>query len=210
MNDITNGQRPSRKEREVAWRKAEIVKAAAQLFVSKGYEATSLQEIAEASEFSVGTLYNFFENKEDLYFAVLEEEMASFYHRAEAGIAAVEGPRAKLEAFAAAYFDYVVEKSDTVKRFWQEMGGFAWAVKERLFERLQKSGYLPLRLLIPIFEEARMQGITDDVEPKQQAIVFRTMCFAYFFQWLMSDEKTDLASFDQVVVERFLNGFGRR
>jgi AcrR family transcriptional regulator len=38
-----------------------------------------MQAIAEASEFSVGTLYNFFRNKDDLYRALLSEKVAQFH-----------------------------------------------------------------------------------------------------------------------------------
>lgn len=57
----------SRKERERLHHKQEILETALRLFSAKGFHAVSMQEIAEASEFAVGTLYNFFENKEELF-----------------------------------------------------------------------------------------------------------------------------------------------
>ncbi len=57
----------SRKERERRRHKQEILETALRLFSAKGFHAVSMQEIAEASEFAVGTLYNFFENKEELF-----------------------------------------------------------------------------------------------------------------------------------------------
>jgi TetR/AcrR family transcriptional regulator len=57
----------SRKEREKLRHKKEILSAALKLFSDKGFHNVSMQQIAEASEFAVGTLYNFFENKEALF-----------------------------------------------------------------------------------------------------------------------------------------------
>ena len=60
----------SRREREKTAREAEIIAAAEKLFYEKGFENTSMDEIARASEFTKRTLYQYFINKEDLFFAV--------------------------------------------------------------------------------------------------------------------------------------------
>jgi len=210
MSETSDTQKLSRREREAAWRKQEIVEAASKLFVSRDYEETSLHDIAEASEFSVSTLYNFFENKEDIYFAVIEAELADLNGLARDAMSQVVGPGEKLQAFASAYFGYVLKKKEAVLKFWQEIGGFAWAVKERLHKRLQESGMLPLALLVPVIDDAKASGVTRDIDATEQAIVFRLMCLSYLFMWFRSGEKTDLVSFAPVVVERFLDGFGRR
>ncbi len=57
----------SRKERERLHHKKEILDTALQLFSENGFHNVSMQQIAEASEFSVGTLYNFFNSKEALF-----------------------------------------------------------------------------------------------------------------------------------------------
>lgn len=67
----------SRKERERNFRRQEIINAATKLFAEKGFEHTTLDEIAEASEFGKGTIYNYFENKEEIYLAIVEEVLDS-------------------------------------------------------------------------------------------------------------------------------------
>lgn len=57
----------SRKEREKLRHKEEILAAALKLFSDKGFHNISMQQIAEESEFAVGTLYTFFESKEALF-----------------------------------------------------------------------------------------------------------------------------------------------
>ena len=63
----------SRKEHEQKLHKDLIIKAAAQIFAEKGYEKTTLDEVAHLAEFSKGSLYNYFDNKEDLFLTTLEE-----------------------------------------------------------------------------------------------------------------------------------------
>ncbi|MBN2593400.1 MAG: TetR/AcrR family transcriptional regulator [Sedimentisphaerales bacterium] len=62
----------TRKEREKLRHKKEILSAALKLFSERGFHNVSMQQIAEASEFAVGSLYNFFASKEALF-----EELAN-------------------------------------------------------------------------------------------------------------------------------------
>ena len=57
----------TRKERERLQHRQEILDTAIKLFSERGFHNVSMQQIAEASEFAVGTLYNFFESKEALF-----------------------------------------------------------------------------------------------------------------------------------------------
>ena len=57
----------SRKERERVQRKEAILDAAMRVFERKGYQATSMGEIAKEAEFSKGTLYLYFDSKFGLF-----------------------------------------------------------------------------------------------------------------------------------------------
>lgn len=57
----------TRKEREREFKKHEILDAAIEIFAHKGFYSTTLDEIAEKSEFGKGTIYNYFANKEEIY-----------------------------------------------------------------------------------------------------------------------------------------------
>lgn len=63
-------QKLSRRQRERQTREAEIIMAAEKIFYQKGYDDASMDEIAKEAEFTKKTLYQYFVNKEDLYFAV--------------------------------------------------------------------------------------------------------------------------------------------
>jgi AcrR family transcriptional regulator len=59
-----------RKEREKQQRREEIIQAAETVFFSKGFEKSTMDDIAEHAELSKGTLYIYFKSKEDLHMAV--------------------------------------------------------------------------------------------------------------------------------------------
>ncbi|MBN2169772.1 MAG: TetR/AcrR family transcriptional regulator [Candidatus Krumholzibacteriota bacterium] len=60
-----------RKERELARHRREVIAAAEKLLSDRPYHAISIQDIAQAAEFSVGYLYKLFPSKEDIYKAVI-------------------------------------------------------------------------------------------------------------------------------------------
>jgi TetR/AcrR family fatty acid metabolism transcriptional regulator len=66
------GGRPARRERQMAARLEQILDAAAHLFAERGFHRTTTKDIAEAADVAEGTLYNYFETKNDLLFAILE------------------------------------------------------------------------------------------------------------------------------------------
>lgn len=68
-------KRAPRWERRKETRPSELTAAALALFVEKGYAATKLDEIASRAGVSKGTLYLYFDSKEDLFKAVIREAM---------------------------------------------------------------------------------------------------------------------------------------
>lgn len=67
---------PERGQRRRFDRTAIIVDTAAELFRSKGYDATSLQDIADEVGILKGSLYHYIDTKEDLLFAIIERNHA--------------------------------------------------------------------------------------------------------------------------------------
>ncbi len=59
-----------RKEREKEQRRQDIIDAAEKVFFSKGIIESTMDDVAEQAELSKGTLYLYFQSKDELYFAV--------------------------------------------------------------------------------------------------------------------------------------------
>lgn len=62
-----------RRKREKHLRRQTILRAAEILFARNGYRKTRIEDIADQAEVSVGTVYGYFQNKEDLLVTVLDE-----------------------------------------------------------------------------------------------------------------------------------------
>ena len=61
----------SRKERERLAREQTIIDAAERMFRERGFDETSMDDIASLAEFTKRTVYQYFASKEDLYYAVV-------------------------------------------------------------------------------------------------------------------------------------------
>lgn len=74
--------RPRKRRKEA--RPAELTAAALSLFVEKGFAATRLEDIAERAGVSKGTLYLYFDGKEALFKAVIQEGILPVVSETEA------------------------------------------------------------------------------------------------------------------------------
>ncbi len=72
----------SRREQNKAEKRGRIIAAARALFAHKGFEATTSQQIAEAADVGVGTLFLYAKTKDDLLILVFRQEMIELVERA--------------------------------------------------------------------------------------------------------------------------------
>ncbi len=59
--------------------KKKLIEVARQLFAKKGVENTTMNDIAEASQYGRRTLYTYFKNKSDIYKTVIQSELENLY-----------------------------------------------------------------------------------------------------------------------------------
>lgn len=88
-------QRPPRQRRKEA-RPSELTAAALELFVEKGFAATRLDVVAGRAGVSKGTLYLYFDSKEALFKAVVEDAVVPLLQAAKLEIALFKGSSADL------------------------------------------------------------------------------------------------------------------
>jgi AcrR family transcriptional regulator len=79
-------------------RPAEIIAAALDVFTTRGFSATRLDDVAARAGISKGTLYLYFRNKEDLFKAMVRETLVPNIALAEERLAGVQGDTAVLLA----------------------------------------------------------------------------------------------------------------
>lgn len=96
MQEVETGRR-SLKERQRQEREDLILQVAEGVLMEKGYNDTSMDEIAIRVGIAKGTVYLHFARKEDLIFALFERTIMMFLHNVEEIMVSDGTPRAKLE-----------------------------------------------------------------------------------------------------------------
>jgi AcrR family transcriptional regulator len=95
------------RERQKADRDRRILKAASRLFREEGYDRTKMETIAAAAEVSIGTVYNYYQNKGDLLVAIVSMEVNEVLQAGAALIRQGAGEvTAAVEALTGIYLDH--------------------------------------------------------------------------------------------------------
>ena len=105
----------SRKERERQIRENEIIQAAENIFYSKGYTDASMDEIAKKAQFTKRTLYQYFENKEDLYFAVVLKGYQLLFKYLKSGFEKGDTGFMKIYYSCMEYYKFYIDFPDTLR-----------------------------------------------------------------------------------------------
>lgn len=88
-----------------------ILDAARELFLEKGYEHTSIRNIAEKIEYSPTTIYLYFKDKDSI-FLELHNEGFNILGQQMAVLATVEDPMERLKAMGRIYIQFARENPD--------------------------------------------------------------------------------------------------
>lgn len=96
-------------------RRAHLIQAARHMFASKGFDATSMDDIAHEAGITKPILYKHFESKHAMYIAVLEEHLSDLIGRLWVALSTDPDPRERLRAGFEAYFEFVEQRPDGFK-----------------------------------------------------------------------------------------------
>ncbi len=102
----------SRREREKRRLREEVIGAAAELFSARSYEKTSVQQIAEKAEISVGTIYNLFEGKDSIFEGMLVMIGENINSEVEDIVNSVSDPVERIRSVMNTYLDFCLKYKD--------------------------------------------------------------------------------------------------
>ncbi len=105
----------TRRERERQIREADIITAAEKVFILKGYEDSSMDEIAKEAQFTKRTLYQYFENKDELYLAVTLKVFKQFYASLRTAYDEKESGYTKIEKACTFFYQFFKENPGTLQ-----------------------------------------------------------------------------------------------
>jgi TetR/AcrR family transcriptional regulator len=99
----------ARREKEKLQRRNDILEAAEELFDEKGFESATIAEIARKTELSKGTIYLYFQSKDELLLAVCVKGIAGFREELEDAARRKRGLENKIKTVYLAYIEFFLE-----------------------------------------------------------------------------------------------------
>lgn len=144
-----------RKERHKEDLKKEILHAAKELFTQKGFESTSIRNIAERIEYSPATIYLYYKDKNEIVHALHREGFKMLVSHFEV-LNHITNPFERLKGMGRAYIQFAVQNPDIYQLLfvmkeplqhvancfeeWDE-GDRAFDILHKTIEECQKAGY---------------------------------------------------------------------
>jgi AcrR family transcriptional regulator len=219
MTDWKEIEKLSRKEKEYLFRRKEILEAAFRLFVVKGYSGVSMQEIAAESEFSIGTLYNFFANKEELFLTMVEEKFTESRQFIERKVAekvdafdklcsAVEAELEFIESNRGFFTFFVVARgrgeSEAQMDIHEKIGEVHMDIHEKIEEHFERH----IEFLQGLIDACKREHYLKELDSRKLALTLIGIINAWIFNWLKGPEDIALREQKEHIMDLFLNGAG--
>ena len=204
IGDVSAGL--SRKEKEYLQRRQTILEAALKLFSAKGYAGASMQEIAQASEFSIGTLYNFFETKEDLYHTIIEEKFRQAKESIEAALLDEKSCLEKINKAVGALLNFMEENREFFNIFLglrsAPEAGMHGGAQEKVMEYYQEH----VRFFRELMQEGIREGLFRDFSSLELALSLIGNFNAVIHDWLMGPGDKSLMAQHARILDLFFHG----
>lgn len=171
----TAEQQLNRKERERSFKRREIVAAARLVFAMQGFSAATIDDIADEADYGKGTLYNYFESKEELFETVIADVVDEFVDIATEHCTDPErGLKDSYLGFA----------RDLMRHLFANVGIYSLVMRE--FHKMETNTHLatlmPNLVLIVAepLEGAIDRGEVEALPAGQTAMMYITMIFSLF------------------------------
>lgn len=200
------GKKLSRRERQKAANYREMLNAAFELFTANGYHNVTMNQIARKAEFSIGTLYNFFKNKEDLYHSLVLEkcrEYAAIQFRALDQDAAVPE---RIRAFISNGIRFFIDNTSFIRILLSEMRGESFNLRSKLrLDARQIMNELDEKVA-SVMQEGTRKKIFRKLDPVHLTLALEGICQVFLFHWMDHPEQYPDGLRADIILDLFARG----
>jgi TetR/AcrR family fatty acid metabolism transcriptional regulator len=184
-----------------------IIDAATKVFAEKGFYKAKVSEIAQQAGVADGTIYIYFDHKDDILISLFEEKMKEVLNNMKEQISSETDPLRKIEKFALVHLQLIRDNKDIAEIIQVELRQSSKFMKNyhntKFFEYLDLIG--------DIIEEGKERGlIRDDILPGIAKRAFFGALDEMSRFWVLSKKpKYDIETASQQISSFFINGIRR-
>lgn len=159
--------------------RSQLLDAAEEVFGAKGFHDTTLKEVAELAEFSVGSVYSFFENKDDLFLNVFLRRGAEFMPGMEAAVAGAGSPVEQLHALVDFEVGFFREHKHFGRLYLRSSGTALLPPQIQVDEALRANFRRAMEIQADVFARGHEAGELRDGDPLVLARLFSGLMATY-------------------------------
>lgn len=182
----TKLQKLPRRERENLRQRGEILDVALRLFSEKGYHNVSMHEIAKEAEFGIGTLYKFFNNKEELYKAIIMGVAEKWHHTLIQVLEQERNPLRAIKRYVALRRKLFTDNLAVMRLYYAETRGASFNIRAGLDQDLIRFYDEGMGKLASVFQRGVKENVFRVLDPYQMALALDGTINAFLFQ-MMTD-----------------------
>ncbi len=188
---------------------AQILQAAEKLFAKKGFYPTTIDEIAKEAKSAKGTIYLYFNNKEDLFFSVIETKLDLLLNKIQEAVEKPGSASQRIKAAISIHLKFLEEN----KNFFKVMESFPEGLKKKLERKLKgrvvekQSRYI--EILDRLIQEAIERKEIKALDSKKLAIILMGIVHSLTVYWISQREKKSLSTDKSLAWQVFWEGVSR-
>jgi TetR/AcrR family fatty acid metabolism transcriptional regulator len=181
-----------------------IIEAATKVFAKNGFYQSKIAQIAKEAGVADGTIYIYFENKDDILISLFEEQMKAVLDNMTLQLTKIDDPAEKLEIFASTHLDLIEKNKDMAEIIQVELRQSGKFMKEYKNERFLEY----LDIIGDIISEGQKRGLfRKDVIPGVAKRAFFGALDEVSRFWVLSSRKQyDIRTVAKQISGFFLNG----
>lgn len=185
-----------------------IIAAATKAFAKKGFFHTKVSDIAREAQVADGTIYLYFENKDDILISLFEEQMKLVLDNMVQQVSQETDAPSKLQRFALAHLQLIERNKNVAEIIQVELRQSSKFMKEYKNEKFMKY----LNLISDIVREGQEQGFfKEDIIPDvAKRAFFGALDEMSRFWVLSSHKKYDIETAAKQISGYFLHGLIRK
>ncbi|MDI9525436.1 MAG: TetR/AcrR family transcriptional regulator [Desulfomonilia bacterium] len=200
-------KQPSRREREKARQRRDMLEAALILFSEKGYHNVTMHEIASKAEFAIGTLYKFFKNKEDLYKALILEKTDAFHAAIAEAIEEYDDELDRLRNYLKVKGEIFRAHVPVIRLYFSEKYGEGFNLMAELNEQIRQRHEEFLKILAGVFESGmRKNRFRKIAPPHTLAVALDGISTVFLFRRLEEPGDQTLPEDPDAILDILLKG----
>ncbi len=189
-----------------------IIEKASKIFSEKGFKNTTMDEVANVSDVSKPTLYNYFPSKEELFRKVLDSINREVDSAVFGDINPNDDVFENLRIIILNSFKFLLKRKKIMKIALFESGGFTRNRKKSKLKEFLSDRQRRKKLLLKILNKGKEQGkIRDDLDTEILSIIYLGMMKEISLEMIFFDyDIKDIESLTDNLINIMKNGITRR